>query len=210
MPLLFRLGQHSALSAVVEVCWREKDCSHIWTTSTWSANQTGREQSTTSFVSICGTNAESPHTQARPRCGTKVAPVQIAPDCSARQRTSLLRLCGEETPICTLINRDSRCLEFLSDTYKRFLEEKIADHSVLFDQIPAIPDPQSAWLLLSFCVAEDGRIRSSPRPWCLAVFVQDSVHSSMLRCRRSGQIATMGRRPWTPELPNERNPPHIG
>ena len=45
----------------------------------------------------------------------------------------------------------------------------------------------------------DGRIRSSPRPWCVAVFVQDSVHSSKLLCRRSGQVATMGRRPWTPE-----------
>ena len=44
----------------------------------WSANLTGWEQSTTSFVFICETNAESPYTQARP-CGTKVA--------GARQRS---------------------------------------------------------------------------------------------------------------------------
>ena len=88
---------------------------------------------------------------------------------------------------------------------KRFLEEKIADHSVLLDPIPAVPDTQSAWLLLSFLRCSpiqfllarsqpvgDRRIRSSPRPWCVAVFVQDSVHSSKLRCRRSGQVATVG------------------
>ena len=62
---------------------REKDCSRIWTTSTWFANQTGWEQSTTSSVSFCGTNAESPSMQARPRCGTKVAP-----DCARLQRTA--------------------------------------------------------------------------------------------------------------------------
>ena len=120
MPLLFCLGQHSALRRSWQVYGREKHCSRTWTTSTWSANQTGWEQSTTSSVSICGTNAEFPSTQGRPSCGTKVPPTHpIAPDCSARQRTSLQRQwCGEGTPTGTLINRDSRCLEFLLDTQR--------------------------------------------------------------------------------------------
>ena len=39
------------------------------------------------------------------------------------------------------------------DFVRRFLECKIADHSVLLERIPEVPDTQSAWLLLSFCAA---------------------------------------------------------
>ena len=157
MRLLFCLCQHSALSAVVAFL-REGERLFAYlerVLGTWSANQTGWEQSTTSSVSICGTNAESPSTQARPRCGTKVAPTHpIAPDCSARQRTSLQKQwCGEVTPSCTLINRDSRCLQFLLDTQgtsSGFLRRR-SRTTVSLDRIP-VHDTQS-WLFLSFCAA---------------------------------------------------------
>ena len=34
-----------------------------------------------------------------------------------------------------------------------FLRRKIASHQTLLDRIPAVPDVQSAWLLLSYCAA---------------------------------------------------------
>ena len=39
------------------------------------------------------------------------------------------------------------------DCVLKFLEAKIAEHRVLLERIPLVPDTQSAWLLLSFCAA---------------------------------------------------------
>ena len=39
------------------------------------------------------------------------------------------------------------------DFVLKFLEAKIAEHRVLLERIPLVPDTQSAWLLLSFCAA---------------------------------------------------------
>ena len=36
---------------------------------------------------------------------------------------------------------------------KKFLQNKISEHKVLLDRIPAVQDTQPAWLLLSFCAA---------------------------------------------------------
>ena len=57
---------------------------------------------------------------------------------------------------------------------------------------------------------EDGRIRSSPRLWCVAVFYARFCPFFQVAVqKRSGQVATAGRTPWTPER-IERTPPHIG
>ena len=39
------------------------------------------------------------------------------------------------------------------DFVLKFLEAKIAEHRVLLERIPLVPDTQSSWLLLSFCAA---------------------------------------------------------
>ena len=39
------------------------------------------------------------------------------------------------------------------DFVRKFLEGKIAEHRILLERIPEVPDTQSAWLLLSFCAA---------------------------------------------------------
>ena len=62
---------------------------------------------------------------------------------------------GEETPDSPRTNRGSRCLACLGhpDFVEKFLEGKMAEHRVLLDRIPEVPDTQSAWLLLSYCAA---------------------------------------------------------
>ena len=74
MPLLLCLGQHSALSTVSEGLQEGERLFAYLETCTWFANQTGWEQFTTSSVCICGTTAEFPSMQARPRCGPRMAP----------------------------------------------------------------------------------------------------------------------------------------
>ena len=44
------------------------------------------------------------------------------------------------------------------DFVRSFLEKKTAEHSVLLERIPAVPDLQSAWLLLLFCAAPRSKI----------------------------------------------------
>ena len=113
MPLLFCLGQHSALSAVVAGLW-EGERLFAYLDELYVVCKPDRVGAVHDLRVHLWDKCRM---QARPRCGTKVAPIHpIAPDCSARQRTSLQRQrCGEGTPSCTLINRDSRCLEFLLD-----------------------------------------------------------------------------------------------
>ena len=105
----------------------------------------------------------------RPRCGTRVAPTHpIAPD-----------WCGEGTPTCTLINRDSRCLEFLNGFLKRRLRTVCCSRRrALF----------CAAARSNFFLRAVNPSETNSRPWCVAVFVQDSVHCSKRNPPHTGQV----------------------
>ena len=61
--------------------------------------------------------------------------------------------CGE-VPGWTLVSKGSKSWESLwghHDFITAFMERKSAEHATLLERIPAVPDVQSAWLLLLHC-----------------------------------------------------------
>ena len=56
------------------------------------------------------------------------------------------------------------------DFVRTFLDQKTAEHSVLLDRIPSIPDFQSAWLVLVWCATAKANfwLRTVPPEWAQA------------------------------------------
>ena len=146
------------LSPQCQPSWkRERSSSRTWTICTSVADRRGLEPSSIFWRDRCGSIPGSLSTGRRRRCGTGVGfSLQRVLHCRVLQsRFAPLPLCGEEIRN----SHTSAGFKVLGiplghpDFVQRFLEGKIAEHGVLLERIPEVPDTQSAWLLLSFCAA---------------------------------------------------------
>ena len=190
MPLLFCLGQHLALSAVVAGL-REGERLFAYLDDLYVVCKPDRVGAVHDLLRVhlwdkCRISLHAGKTKVWNKSGT------YSPDCARLQRAA-------------------------TDV---FLEEKIADHSVLLARIPAIPDTQSAWLLLSFCAA--ARFNFILRTVNLSETDEfAAAHDRgvwLCLCKILSILPSCGagdqaRLPlWEGGLGahNERNPPHIG
>ena len=130
-------------------CKMVRDCSHFWTICTSFANLKGWVQCTNYSATGCGSTRAYPSMLERPRCGTEAASPP-PPGWALLQRIAASSL------LDAVVWQGFKVLgvpfghpEFV----KKFLQNKNSEHKVLLDRIPTIQDTQSAWLLLSFCVA---------------------------------------------------------
>ena len=145
MPLLFSLGQHSALQSLQSFLL--PSCSPIWMTSTSSAPQNGSGQFSPGWRVTWRATLASRCIRGRPRCGTKlVRSLKHAVQCKRLRRVWTgdgplsqqgLRVLG--IPIGT------------PELVRSQLAQTSLKHKVLFNWLTRVEDLQSAWLVLLFC-----------------------------------------------------------
>ena len=158
MPLLFRLGQHPALAAV-SAGLRDGERLFAFHDDLYIVCRPERVGAVHDLLrrylwQHAGISLHAGKTKVWNRNGA------CPPACVAMQRAAVA-----VSPTAVVWRGDTELpthqqgLKVLGvplghpDFVLKFLEAKIAEHRVLLERIPLVPDTQSSWLLLSFCAA---------------------------------------------------------
>ena len=158
MPMLFCLGQHSALSAVSGGL-QEGERLFAYLDDLYVVCKPDRVGAVHDLLRVhlwnhCRISLHAGKTKVWNKSGT------YPPACAGLQRAAM-----DVFPKAVVWRGDAELptnqqgfkvlgVPFGHPAFvKKFLEQKIAEHRVLLERIPAVPDTQSAWLLLSFCAA---------------------------------------------------------
>ena len=154
MPLLFSLGQH-ALFVPCKINWGTFVCSHSWTVCGWCVLLIGCLRFTPHCKQSSGGTYGSGCMMAKPKSGTGVRPLgcdildraarAVNPDHTTVWRGSVDAPTHEQgiTVLGTPLGHD----DFIRAHLKHIMQE----HAVLLEQIPSVPDTESAWALLLHC-----------------------------------------------------------
>ena len=139
MPLLFSLGQHKVLQATQEQLRPQERLMASWTTCTWCHSQ--RE------LVVCVLSKRHfffAHVGVRPAsCDVLEQIVRNEDPRAVVWRGSGMDFREQGIKILGIPG--------IMTSSQPFMERKSAEHATLLERIPAVPDVQSAWLLLLHC-----------------------------------------------------------